>query len=456
MAASRNNVRKRGSSWTYFIYVTDGDGKRRQISKGGFSTRREAETARVEAHAAMGNGTWVRPERITLRQYLLEEWLPTQRPPTLEESTWRSYERYIRLHVVPYIGGLRLQRLTPMDLNGLFRALLDSGRRPQSPPSHKHDPASVALIDDLHRAGLTWQEVADTVGDQVPEVAGITRHAVAGLHRRAQQDRPTDCVEPGLSPRSVRYVHSILHAALRDAVRWNRVARNVADAANPPSIGSTRKGRRVVWTSDQLARFLGRVADSPYLPAWLFLATSGARRGEVLGLKWTDLDLDAATAVISRQVTVVDHMLRIKDLPKTKIGHTILLDPATVAMLHRHRTEQADLNGILGAPHCDDGWVFCRPDGAVFHPDRFSREFIRKQEAYNRAHADEPLPRLVLHGLRHTWATLALQEGIDIHVVSDRLNHSSTHITSEIYTHVTRPMQSDAADRVAARIFRRP
>jgi len=91
----------------------------------------------------------------------------------------------------------------------------------------------------------------------------------------------------------------------------------------------------------------------------------------------------------------------------------------------------------------------------VFHPDRFSREFIRKQEAYNRTHPDEPLTRLVLHGLRHTWATLALQEGIDIHVVSDRLNHSSTHITSEIYTHVTLPMQSDAADRVAATIFGR-
>ncbi len=89
----------------------------------------------------------------------------------------------------------------------------------------------------------------------------------------------------------------------------------------------------------------------------------------------------------------------------------------------------------------------------MYDPDRFSREFIRKQEQYNRAHADEPLPRLTLHGLRHTWATLALQEGIDIKVVSDRLNHSSTFVTREIYTHVTPPMQSDAAERVARSIF---
>jgi integrase len=97
--------------------------------------------------------------------------------------------------------------------------------------------------------------------------------------------------------------------------------------------------------------------------------------------------------------------------------------------------------------------VFCKPDGTVYDPDRFSRELIRKQEQYNRAHADEPLPRLTLHGLRHTWATLALHEGIDIKVVSDRLNHSSTFVTREIYTHVTPPMQSDAAERVASRIF---
>ncbi|OWY58606.1 hypothetical protein B7486_79060, partial [cyanobacterium TDX16] len=87
MAASRNNVRKRGSTWTYYAYVTDGTGKRRQVSKGGFATRREAEGARVEALASMSNGTWVRPERLTMQDFLVDEWLPAQRPPTLEEST---------------------------------------------------------------------------------------------------------------------------------------------------------------------------------------------------------------------------------------------------------------------------------------------------------------------------------------------------------------------------------
>ena len=158
---------------------------------------------------------------------------------------------------------------------------------------------------------------------------------------------------------------------------------------------------------------------------------------------------------MSRQLCMVGHRIVIKDLPKTKAGHLIALDPGTVQMLRDLQTRQSELKRMLGGAYRDEDWIFCRADGVPLHPERFSREFLRKQEAYNKAHPDEPLPRLKLHGLRHTRATLALEEGIDIHVVSDRLDHSSTHITSEIYTHVRRPLQSDAADRVAAKIFRR-
>lgn len=251
--------------------------------------------------------------------------------------------------------------------------------------------------------------------------------------------------------------HTMLHAALKDAMRWSRVARNVADAADPPSPGSSRSARPAAWAADQLGAFLDFIADDRYLPAWMFLATTGCRRGECLGLKWSDLDLDKGTAVISRQVTAIDHELRVKELPKTKRGHMILLDSGTVAMLRRWRARQAEEKLLVGAGYRDEGFVFCHPDGSVYDPDRFSREFLRKQAQYRRANGNgESLPRLVLHGLRHTWATLALHEGIDIHIVSERLNHSSTHVTREIYTHVTPPMQSDAAERVARSFLRSP
>jgi len=454
MTTGRNNIRKRGSTWTYYLYVTEGDGTRRQVSKGGFATRKEAETARAEALTAMTTGSWVKPDRLRVAEFLTDEWLPTQLPPTLEESTYVSYSRNIRLHVVPYIGGIRLQELTPMDLNALYRKLLDSGRRPPGVPARHHDPAVLDLIAELKADGNTWQQVADAVGEAFPAEADITRDAVAAAHRRAQQPKPP-AKGAGLSNRMVRYVHTIIHAALRDAMRWNRVTRNVASAATPPPVSSTRKGRPPAWTDEQLARFLDFVADSPYLPAWIYLATSGSRRGEVLGLKWEDVNLERATTIMSRQICMVRHRVVVKDLPKTKAGHTIALDVGTVQMLRDLIERQAELKRMLGAGYHDHGWIFCRADGVPLHPERFSREFLRKQEAYNKANPDELLPRLKLHGLRHTWATLALEEGIDIHVVSDRLDHSSTHITSEIYTQVRRPLQSDAADRVAARIFRR-
>ena len=251
----------------------------------------------------------------------------------------------------------------------------------------------------------------------------------------------------------MRYVHTILHAALKDALRWNLVARNVADAATPPSAAAVRSHRPKAWTAEQLRAFLDYTSDSQYLPAWIFLATSGCRRGECLGLRWSDIDLEEATAIIARQVTALDHRVIVKELPKTKQAHLIRLDSGTVSMLRKLRAEQAEMKLRLGAGYHDEGYVFCQPDGRPYHPERFSREFDRNQRYFNRDHPDQQIPTITLHGLRHTWATLALSAGIDIKIVSERLNHSSTHITREIYTHVTPPMQSDAAERVAA-LFR--
>lgn len=178
--SSRANVSKRGSTWTYYVYVTGGDGRRRQVTKGGFRTRKEAEAARVEALNALRLGTWVRPERVSVREFLEDEWLPTQLPPTLEESTYRSYARYVRLHVVPYIGGIPLQRLTPMDLNAMYRRLLDEGRRRPTPPVREHKPEVVDLVERLRKKGNIWQAIADSVAERFVEEEGITRYAEIG------------------------------------------------------------------------------------------------------------------------------------------------------------------------------------------------------------------------------------------------------------------------------------
>jgi integrase len=305
-----------------------------------------------------------------------------------------------------------LQKLTPVDLNQLYRHLLETGRQP--PGSRAQRPSDVPeRAAELRATGLTYELVAEHLREEFPDEAAITKSAVAALLRRAAGPRSEDS-SAGLSPRTVRYIHTILHAALRDALRWNRVVRNVADAATPPSAAAARSNRPKAWAAEQLRAFLDYAAESPYLPAWIFLATSGSRRGECLGLQWSDIDLDEATTIISRQVTALDHQVIVKELPKTKQAHLIRLDSSTVAMLRRLRAQQAEAKLRLGPGYQDEGYVFCQFDGRPHHPERFSREFDRKQRYFNRDHPDQLLPTITLHGLRHTWATLALSAGIDI------------------------------------------
>ena len=453
---SKPNVKRRGDTYTYYLYVTDHLGQRKQHSKGGYKTQREAEDARVAALAALQTGSYVKAEKQTVAEFLVKEWLPSRKPPVLEESTWVSYERYTRLHVLPWIGVIPLQQLSPVDLNGLYRRLLDSDRNRPGPPK-RHPTELHTRAHALRAEGLTCEQVAEALRAEFHAIAGdMTRFGVAALLRRGAPTSYASDAQPGLSPRTVRYIHTILHAALKDAFRWNRVVRNVADAATPPSTTAAKAPEAESWTGDQLRSFLQFAAESRYLPVWLFLATSGCRRGEALGLRWSGVDLDAATAVIGHQVTVVESRVVLKELPKTKRGHVIRLDTGTVAILGAHRKTQNEERLLVGPGFIDQDLVFCRPDGSPYHPNRFSLEFKRNQSYFNRAHPEHPLPELTLHGLRHTWATLALRAGIDIKIVSERLNHSSTHITREIYTHVTPPMQSDAAERVSLQFFPLP
>ncbi|MCA1691711.1 MAG: site-specific integrase [Actinobacteria bacterium] len=332
--------------------------------QGGFRTRREAEAARVEALNTINTGTFVRAERVTVASFLVDEWLPTRRPPNLEESTYSSYERDLRLHVIPYIGAIPLQKLTPMDLNALYRTLLDAGRRLPATPKRRRSGDVVERARELRQQGLTYEAVAERLAKELSnDAAGITRHAVAAFLRRNAGARIDRSTRPtGLKPRTVRYVHTIVHAALKDALRWNRVARNVADAATPPPVGAARSPRPSAWTADELARFLDFVAASRYLPAWVFLATTGCRRGECLGVAWGDLDLERATAVVSQQLTVVGGRLLLKPLPKTKRAHLIRLDTVTTAMLRSWRARQNEERLLVGAGYEGIKLAFCHPD----------------------------------------------------------------------------------------------
>lgn len=249
-----------------------------------------------------------------------------------------------------------------------------------------------------------------------------------------------------LSPSTVRLIHTLVRQALADAVKWNRIARNPADAAEPPSASAARSRKMDTWTKEQVRAFLGGVADDRLYAAWRLAVTTGMRRGELLGLRWRDLDLDASRCSIIQTLIEGPGGPQLSE-PKTNAGRrNVALDPQTVAALRAHRKAQAAEKLALGpAYQGNNGFVFCREDGAPIWPSTFSRSFERHAKAAE-------LPRIRFHDLRHTHATLALEAGIHPKVVSERLGHANISITLDTYSHAIPAMQEDAAAKVAALI----
>ncbi|MCP3934207.1 MAG: site-specific integrase [Actinomycetia bacterium] len=173
------------------------------------------------------------------------------------------------------------------------------------------------------------------------------------------------------------------------------------------------------------------------------------RRGEALGLRWRDLDLDSGDLRITQTIVTISYTPQF-DTPKTKRSRrSIYLDHTTVDELRRHRLRQKEERLALGEAWMNDGdLVFTDELGRPLHPDKVTRAF--------RAHVREAdLRSIRLHDLRHTYATLALKAGVHPKVVSDRLGHATTGITLDLYSHVTPGIGREAADLVADRIFGR-
>jgi integrase len=392
----RGHVRKRGKSWSIVIDARGEDGRRRRRWISGtqhrgrpWTTRRAAEDALPEVVGRVQSDRYIEPSTTTLGAYL-GGWLERVRGD-LRPSTWDGYRRHLSRHVLGRdVARVTLQRLRASDLSALYARLLADGKR----------------------------------GGQ------------------------------GLSPRTVRLVHSIIRKALQDAVEDDPpvLLANPADRARAPGTKATRAPRPTTWTAEELRAFLAHVRDDRLYAAWLTLATTGMRRGEILGLPRRDLQLDEGALSVTQTLTQIgrpgeDGSRLVLGPPKSDHGRrSIALDPKTVAALRAHLKRQAEERLAWGPGYYDGGFVFAREDGSPLDPDELSKAFKRHVRAAG-------LPSIRLHDLRHGVATLMLRAGVHPKVVQERLGHHSAAFTLDAYSHVTAGLQEEAATRIAGLIF---
>lgn len=359
--------------WSYYLLVGHGpDGRRRQLTRSGFPTKRAAQDALREV-LAREDAEIAEVHRLRVATYL-RQWLESKRK--IRRTTMRSYESHVRLYLEPHLGRILLAELRPHHLDVMYLDLLSSANR---------------------------------------------------------------------GPATVQRVHATLRSALNAAVKRRLIPWNPALHIELPTSG---KPATTVWTAQQFGQFLDEYSEHRLYGLFHLVGLTGLRRGEVLGLRWLDLDLGAGVLRIAQQLVDAGGGPEFGP-PKTRSGVRVVpLDAGTIDVLRGHRDRQDAERAAWGAAWVDSGLIFTRENGEHVRPDYVTHLFRRLA-------IGAELPAIRLHDLRHTSASLALAAGVPMKVVSERLGHSSTAITADLYTHVVPLVAQDAADRIAALVPRR-
>jgi integrase len=363
-------------SWT-IVYDLPADvvaGRRRQKSQTVRGTKRDAERRLREVLLSLEQGSYVKPNRMTVGE-LLRQWLKDYASMNTTDRTQESYRSIVERHLIEGVGRTPLADLQAQNIQGYYAKKLSEGR-------------------------------ADGKG--------------------------------GLSARSVVYHHRILSKALDYGVKMGLVVRNVAKVVEPP-----RAARVTMQTlsPEEVGRFLDVAKDTDYYVYFATLLYTGLRRGELLALRWRNLDLGSGElSVVETAYRLGSGEYRIKEPKTSQSRRTVVLPHSLVELLKAYRFDQELLRIQLGIGLNADDFVFIRPDGSPMNPSAVTL-------AFRRIIKKSGLKRIRIHDLRHTHATLMLRAGIHPKVVSERLGHASIGITLDTYSHVLPGLQEAAAEK---------
>lgn len=382
------------SKGRYRARVSLPDGTRKAVYG---TTRAEVASKLTELLKAVKDNVPIPSEQLTVGAYL-GEWLD-HHTPKIRTSTAERYRRMVEVHVVPAVGRLKLARLEARDLDRLFAAMSAEGK----------------------------------------------------------------------APATVRQARAIVGRALRDAERQGMVARNVARLTDAPKV---ERSEMRCFDEEQANSFVDACAGDRFEALFVLAVCHGLRIGELTGLRWPDVDLEAGTVTVRYQLQRLNPR-PVRDAkgkagapeapgvtraagrwalvpPKTKRSRrAVRLSDVAIEALRNHRVRQAE-ERLKAGPAWDATWdlVFANEVGRPMSPQNLTRRH------FHPVLQGAELPKIRLHDLRHTCATLQLREGVPVNVVSEGLGHEDVALTLNTYAHVL-PDQQEGAARAVDAIFRR-
>lgn len=292
--------------------------------------------------------------------------------------------------------------------------------------------AETSLADDTQTARRSYisNHINPSIG-HIPAIKLRSQHLQRLYTTKLKKGR-ADSKEGGLSPSTIHDIHKVVRGALALGVEWEIVPRNVADSVKLPKL---EESEMKIWTDEEAKKFLAHVREHRLYPLYYLAITTGMRRGEILGLRWQDINWGQRTLSIRQRL---NSKAKVKKRTKTKTSkRSISLSPSELAVLRNHRKQQLIDLVSLGVRNEHD-LVFLSEAGTPINPRNLLRNFQNESKKAK-------VPIITIHALRHTCATLMLLRGVHAKIVSERLGHSRVSITLDLYSHVLPNMQMDAA-----------
>jgi integrase len=370
---------QRGDKWCWQLTIYQG--VKRVTVSGTCDNKTQARAELAKAITKRENGGLVAPDKITFGEWLAV-WLEGKKP-NIEPSSYSSFATAIKVHIKPELGHIKLQGLKPIHLKNFY-------------------------------SGLANKPVT---------------YAARGKGRPGKKP---------LSPATQSCVHGVVYGALKEAMKLEMIHRNIADFVKPQAKRSSLNTKAsTAWTPEEVATFLAFAKADRLYPVFYLCLSLGLRRGEALGLRWSNIDLSDGYMKIAETITAVDG-ITVEGKPKTEKSRRVLkLSGDVVTLLEVHRENQVLEHQALSLKPLKD-WVFTSLVGTPVTPGQVGLILTRIAK-------EAGVRRVRVHDLRHTYTSLARRQGVSLEVVSARLGHSRSSFTADVYRHTFQDELENAA-----------